>query len=140
MVKIYPTSNSRMSRNLTSKPHNFIYILQDYAVLKSSRTSTTMKYKNACERFPWNKTPYHNIVFELLTSFENSEKDDKCRTICQIRKQITIEATTFMRIMYETDIIKQQFRNSDAVNYTHTKDTLFTLAPTRTLRMSKHTV
>jgi hypothetical protein len=45
--------------------------------------------------------------FEVLTWFENSEKDDKCRTICQIRKQTTIEAIIFMRIIYETDILKQ---------------------------------
>jgi len=51
--------------------------------------------------------PCRNIVYEELTWFENSEKDDKCRTICQTRKQTTIEATIFMRIIYETDILKQ---------------------------------
>jgi hypothetical protein len=64
----------------------------------------------------WRNTYLHEVPTELdisskqctfvLTWFENSEKEEKCRSVCHSRKQTTIKATIFKRIIYVTDILK----------------------------------
>lgn len=52
-------------------------------------------------------TPHQNSIFQGLTLFENSEKEGKCLSACHSRKQTTMKAAVFKRIIYETDILKQ---------------------------------
>jgi hypothetical protein len=60
--------------------------------------STSMQWRNTYMGFPQNLTSRQNSTF-IFTWFENLEKEGKC-SVCHSRKQTTIKATIFKRIIH----------------------------------------